>query len=91
MTPRDVFGLVIRTFGLFGVFVWLYTFVLALVAMDATLFLLSFALSAIAGYLLKGAPLLLEFCYPSNRESRWLEGTARVSKGGERTSSQPQK
>ncbi|MFT6042312.1 MAG: hypothetical protein ACI9C2_002492, partial [Gammaproteobacteria bacterium] len=26
------------------------------------------------------------FCYPSSRESRWLEGAARVSKGGERTS-----
>ncbi|MFT4709851.1 MAG: hypothetical protein ACI9D0_000494 [Bacteroidia bacterium] len=86
MTPRDVFGLVIRTFGLFGVFIWLYTFVVALVAMNAPLFFLSFVISAMAGYLLKGAPLLLEFCYPSSRESRWLEGAARVSKGGERTS-----
>ena len=87
MTPRDVFGLVIRTFGLFGVFIWLYTFIAALVAMSLPLGFLSFVISAMAGYLLKGAPLLLEFCYPSSRESRWLESEARVSKGGERTSS----
>ena len=87
MTPRDAFGLVIRTFGLLGVFLWLFTFINALIAMDIALFFLSFIVSAVAGYFLKGAPILLEFCYPSSREARWLEGEARVSKGSERTDS----
>ena len=84
MTPRDVFGLVIRTFGLIGIFLWLYFCKIAITNGDAPLFALSFAVSAFSGYLLKGAPLLLEFCYPSNCEARWVEGQARVSKGGER-------
>ncbi len=85
MTPRDVFGIILRTFGVVGLFLWLYLFILALATQDATLFFLSFSVSAVAGYLLKGAPVILEFCYASSRESRWQEGQARVSEGGERT------
>jgi hypothetical protein len=84
MTPRDVFGLVIRTFGLLGTFYWLFLLFSALAGADASLFFMAFIVSAISGYLLKGAPVLLEFCYPSSRESRWTEGHARVSEGGER-------
>ncbi|MDE0896438.1 MAG: hypothetical protein OSB10_07620 [Planctomycetota bacterium] len=87
MTPRDVFGLVIRTFGLLGLCLWFYLFIVALAMKNPPLFFLSFIVSAAAGYMLKGAPLLLEFCYPSSRESRWQEDHARVSEGGERVNS----
>ena len=57
MTPRDVFGLIIRTFGLIGFGSWLYLFLMALAMGDASLFFLSFIISTVAGYLLKEASL----------------------------------
>ena len=86
MTPRDVFGIVLRSTGLLGLIYWAFIFVGALVTADGTLMVTSFIVSACAGYLLRGAPLLLEFAYPSSPESRWREGHARFSEGAERVS-----
>ena len=84
MTPRDVFGIILRTIGLIGLFYWSFMFISALATANGSLFFLSFVVSAVSGYLLKGAPILLEFSYPSSREARWREEHARVSTGGER-------
>jgi hypothetical protein len=86
MTPREVFGIVLRTFGLIGLFYWLSTFAGAVATGDKLLMMGSFLVSVLAGYLLRGAPVLLEFAYPSTRESRWREEHARFSKGAERIS-----
>jgi len=84
MTPREVFGIVIRTSGLIGLVFWAFVFSSALASADGLAMCTSFLISALAGYLLKGAPVLLEFAYPSSRESRWREEHARFTKGAER-------
>jgi len=84
MTPRDFFGIVLRCTGLLGLIDWAFIFVGALATASGTLMTTSFVVSAFSGYLLRGAPLILEFAYPSSPESRWREGHARFSKGVER-------
>lgn len=84
MTPREVFGIVLRTTGLIGLVLWATLLIEAIATTNGWLVVASFIVSALAGYLLRGAPVLLEFAYPSSRESRWREEHARFTEGAER-------
>jgi len=69
MTPRAIFGLIIRTCGLFLVYQGLQTAVFPVAALlNGQLALIGFIAPAIylsaGAYFLRGAPELMRFCYP---------------------------
>jgi hypothetical protein len=72
MTPKNCFGLIVRTTGLLVLLVALYYFFFGLVLLRGTfssmapLLLVQSSLGIGVGlYLLRGAPLILRFAYPN--------------------------
>ncbi len=66
MKPKDVFGIVVRTIGLLLMISWVFAVVAALVSQRGTMILNAFLIFAVGGYLLRGAPLLLDWAYSSD-------------------------
>lgn len=63
MTPKEVFGIVVRSIGLLMMISWVFAITTALLVQDGSMFLNAFFIFAIGGYLLKGAPVLIDWAY----------------------------
>jgi hypothetical protein len=76
MKPREIFGLIIRVFGLIllPLSIWyLFAGIEMLVGIEDgnhtfTYVLDGVVLAVISAYFLRGAPLLLRFCYPKKAD-----------------------
>ena len=76
MTPRDYFGIIVRTVGLFLCLVGIYYFLFGLLRFrgtfsylaTTTLFQSGFSI-CVGLYLLRGAPALLRFTYPKPNDA----------------------
>ncbi len=63
MTPRDVFGIVVRSAGLFVLVSWIYTLLGAGVTGAYPLLAQALVSFFVGVYLLRGAPLLMDMAY----------------------------
>jgi hypothetical protein len=67
MKSRDAFEVVVRTVGLLLMVAWVFALANALLHRDGALTFLAFLMFATGGYLLKGAPTLLDWAYAKPR------------------------
>lgn len=65
MTPRDVFGIIVRTIGLLLLITWIWVLIPSIASRSGYGIFLSFVLCTIGGYLLKGSRLVMELAYPT--------------------------
>ena len=65
MTPRDVFGIIVRTIGLLCLLAWIWLLISSIAIESGFGIFLSFVLCTVGGYLLKGSKLVMELAYPS--------------------------
>jgi hypothetical protein len=73
MKPRDVFETIVRSTGLLLLVSWVFAFSIALLRGDGSGVLYALLIFAVGGYLLKGAPMLVEWAYstgPSTKRAR---------------------
>jgi len=66
MTPRDVFGIIVRTIGLLLLVVWIVFLIESIRVGSGYWIFLSFVLCTVGGYLLKGSRLVMELAYPTH-------------------------
>ena len=79
MTPKDIFGIIVRTFGLSLLIyaIWYLAYGVATVAglpEDEPGYMIGYFITGgiyllIGGYLLRGAPLLVRYSYPTATHS----------------------
>lgn len=68
MTPRDVFGIIVRTIGLLLLVAWIGLLIQSIALKSGYGIFLSFVLCTVGGYLLKGSRLVMELAYPTRDE-----------------------
>ena len=70
MKPREVFEIIVRSTGLLLLVSWVFAFSVALFRGDGSGVLYALLIFAVGGYLLKGAPMLVDWAYSTGPRTK---------------------